>query len=44
MNTCGVIAATLAKRLEAEPAHRPVEEELIRIIRDTRQTLGEFGH
>jgi hypothetical protein len=37
----------LAKRLETEPDHRPVEEltdeELTRIIGDAQQALGEFG-
>ena len=40
-----VIAATLPKRLETEPADRPLEkltdEELTRIIRDTEQALNE---
>ena len=42
--SCGRL---LAKRLDTEPDHRPVEEltdeELTRIIRDAQQTLGEFG-
>jgi hypothetical protein len=42
-----VIAATLPKRLETEPADRPLEllsdEELTRIIRDSEQTLREIG-
>ena len=42
-----VVAATLPKRLETEPDNRPLEkltdEELTRIIRDTEQTLRDFG-
>jgi hypothetical protein len=42
-----VIAATLPKRLETEPADRPLEEltdeELAQMIRDTEQALAELG-